>query len=99
MRIKANNRLYEEAEHLLTRPVGRPSLKPRCSVLRFFYRAASRRRSRRVVAKIEWHQDGLFPRMGFIITPGSGYRRSELFFSQREGDESMGESQSLPRRR
>ena len=29
MRIKANNRLYEKVEHFMTKPVSRPSLKPK----------------------------------------------------------------------
>ena len=34
----------------------------------FRYRAASWDIARRVVAKIEWHEGELFPRMGFIVT-------------------------------
>lgn len=68
MRIKANNRLAEEIEHLTVRPVGRPSLKPKVFFHDFTYRAASWRSSRRVVAKIEWHAGELFPRIGFIVT-------------------------------
>lgn len=29
MRVKANHRLYNHVDHLMTRPVGRPSLKPK----------------------------------------------------------------------
>ena len=29
IRLKANNNLYHEIEHLMTRPVGRPSRKPK----------------------------------------------------------------------
>jgi hypothetical protein len=68
IRIKANNNLYREIEHLLTRPVGRPPKKPRIFYHSFSYRAASWTRSRRVVAKVEWHQGELFPRVGFIVT-------------------------------
>jgi hypothetical protein len=68
MRIKANNRLYEHVDHLMTRPVGRPSAKPKVFYHDFSYRAKSWRRQRRVIAKIEWHQGELFPRVGFIIT-------------------------------
>jgi hypothetical protein len=68
IRIKANNNLYREIEHLLTRPVGRPPKKPRIFYHSFSYRAASWDRSRRVVAKVEWHQGELFPRIGFIVT-------------------------------
>jgi hypothetical protein len=68
IRIKANNNLYREIEHLLTRPVGRPPRKPRVFYHSFSYRAASWTKSRRVVAKVEWHQGELFPRVGFIVT-------------------------------
>jgi len=68
IRLKANNNLYREIEHLLTRPVGRPPKKPRVFYHSFSYRAASWTRSRRVVAKVEWHQGELFPRVGFIVT-------------------------------
>ena len=68
IRIKANSRLYEEIDHLTVRPVGRPSAKPKVLFHSFSYRAKSWKRSRRVVAKIEWHQGELFPRTGFIVT-------------------------------
>jgi hypothetical protein len=68
IRIKANARLYDKIEHLLTRPVGRPPKKPRVFYHDFSYRAASWNKSRRVVAKVEWHQGELFPRVGFIVT-------------------------------
>ena len=68
IRLKANNRLQEEIDHLMVRPVGRPSLKPKVFFHDFSYRAKSWKRSRRVVAKIEWHAGELFPRTGFIVT-------------------------------
>ncbi len=34
----------------------------------FKYRAASWKKLRRVVAKVEWHSGDLFPRVGFIVT-------------------------------
>jgi len=34
----------------------------------FSYQAQSWNRSRRVVAKVEWHKGELFPRVGFIVT-------------------------------
>ena len=34
----------------------------------FSYRAQSWSKPRRVVAKIEWHQGGLYPRVGFLVT-------------------------------
>jgi len=68
IRLKANAVLEREIEHLLTRPVGRPSHKPKVFYHSFQYQAKSWQHSRRVVAKIEWHQGELFPRVGFIVT-------------------------------
>jgi len=49
--IKATGRLYERVEHPTTRPVGRPSLKPKVFCHDFFYRVKSLRRPRRIIAK------------------------------------------------
>jgi len=68
IRIKANAVLEREIEHLLTRPVGRPSRKPKVFYHSFQYQAKSWHQPRRVVAKVEWHQGELFPRVGFIVT-------------------------------
>ena len=68
IRIKANAVLEREIEHLLIRPVGRPSRRPKVFYHRFQYRAKSWHQPRRVVAKVEWHQGELFPRVGFIVT-------------------------------
>jgi hypothetical protein len=68
IRLKANAILEREIGHLLTRPVGRPSHRPKIFYHSFQYRAKSWKRSRRVVAKIEWHAGELFPRVGFIVT-------------------------------
>ena len=54
---------------ITTRPVGRP---PKSGVkvrhFEFYYRAGSWKKRRRVVCKVEWHNDELFPRVGFIVT-------------------------------
>ena len=68
IRIKANAVLERESEHLLTRPVGRPSRRPKVFYHSFQYQAKSWHQPRRVVAKVEWHQGELFPRVGFIVT-------------------------------
>lgn len=68
IRIKANAVLEREIEQLLTRPVGRPSHKPKVFYHSFRYQAKSWQRERRVVAKVEWHAGELFPRVGFIVT-------------------------------
>jgi hypothetical protein len=48
--------------------VGLPPNKPNIWYNSFMYLAASWNNPRRVVAKVEWHKDGLFPRVGFIVT-------------------------------
>jgi len=68
IRLKGNNILQSHIEHLLTRPVGRPPKKPIVQYHSFRYQAASWKQSRRVVAKVEWHEGELFPRVGFIVT-------------------------------
>jgi hypothetical protein len=68
IRLKGNQILYDKIEHLLTRPVGRPPKQPIILYQSFRYQAASWKIPRRVVAKVEWHIDELFPRVGFIVT-------------------------------
>jgi hypothetical protein len=66
--LPGNDALQRDIEHLLTRPVGRPSNTPVVWYAGFFYQAKSWNRARRVVAKVEWHSGELFPRVGFIVT-------------------------------
>jgi hypothetical protein len=68
IRLKANPVLHRHIKHRLTRPVGRPPKKPQVFYESFSYQAGTWDRPRRVVAKIEWHQGELFPRLGFIVT-------------------------------
>jgi len=68
IRLPANDALQRDIEPLLTRPVGRPSNAPVVWYAGFLYQAKSWDRARRVVAKVEWHQGELFPRVGFIVT-------------------------------
>lgn len=68
IRLPANQNLQRAIEHLLTRPVGRPSRVPKRIYESFTYQAKSWDTARRVVAKVEWHQGELFPRVGFIVT-------------------------------
>ena len=68
IRLISNAILHNKIEHLLTRPVGRPPKQPIVLYESFQYQAASWDKSRRVVAKIEWHAGELFPRVGFIVT-------------------------------
>jgi hypothetical protein len=69
----------------MTRPVGRPSLKPKVFYHDFSYRARSWRRSRRVIAKIEWHAGELFPRVGFIVTNLSAQAEKVVRFYNKRG--------------
>jgi hypothetical protein len=68
IRLKANAVLERNVAHLLKRPVGRPSKRPKVLYHSFRYRAKSWDRARRVVAKVEWHAGELFPRVGFVVT-------------------------------
>jgi hypothetical protein len=84
IRLKSNGLLEREIEHLLKRPVGRPPEKPIVLFHDFHYRAASWDRARRVVAKVEWHRDELFPRVGFIVTNlGGGAAPVTWFYNGR----------------
>ena len=62
IRLPANQVLQREIGHLLTRPTEWPSRKPIVSYHDFTYQAQSWNVSRRVVAKMQWHQGELFPR-------------------------------------
>ena len=53
---------------MLVRPAEWPSRKPIVCYHDFTYQAQSWSVPRRVVAKVEWHQGELFPRLGFIVT-------------------------------
>jgi hypothetical protein len=85
IRIKSNAVLEREIEHLLTRPVGRPSHKPKVFYHSFQYQAKSWQRARRVVAKIEWHAGELFPRVGFIVTNLSKHSKNVVKFYNGRG--------------
>ena len=68
IRLPTNEVLQREITHLLVRPTEWPSQKPIVSYHDFAYQAQSWDVPRRVVAKVEWHQGELFPRVGFIVT-------------------------------
>jgi hypothetical protein len=64
--------------------VGRPPHDVRRYYASFSYQAASWTRSRRVVAKVEWHPGELYPRVGFIVTNMTRPpERVTLFYNQR----------------
>jgi len=85
IRLPANDVLQKEIEHLLTRPVGRPSKKPIIWYDDFMYQAASWDKLRRVVAKVEWHQGELFPRVGFVVTNMSAHAEGVVHFYNGRG--------------
>ena len=85
IRLKASPILQEHITHLLTRPVGRPPKGPQRFYHSFVYQAQSWDRSRRVVAKVQWHQGELFPRVGFIVTNLGGGAKPVVDFYNRRG--------------
>ena len=85
IRIPANENLERDIAELLPRPVGRPSIRPLVGYKSFLYQAASWRKARRVVAKVEHHQGELFPRVGFIVTSLSLPSRAVVRFYNKRG--------------
>jgi hypothetical protein len=85
IRIPSNDSLERDINELLTRPVGRPSVKPLVEYKSFLYQAASWNKARRVVAKVEHHQGELFPRVGFIVTNLSLPSRAVVRFYNKRG--------------
>jgi hypothetical protein len=84
IRLPANPVLQHRIGYLLKRPVGRPPHEVRRYYARFSYRAQSRDKSRRVVAKVEWHPNELYPRVGFIVTNlARSAERVVAFYNQR----------------
>jgi Transposase DDE domain group 1 len=51
----------------------------------FLYQAASWKRARRVVAKVEFHYGELFPRVGFIVTNLETPSRAVVRFYNKRG--------------
>ena len=85
IRLPLNDVLQRLIQHLLTRPVGRPPRKPIVLYGDFMYQAASWDKPRRVVAKVEWHQGELFPRVGFIVTNMSARAKGVVHFYNGRG--------------
>ncbi len=85
IRLKANPILQEQITHLLKRPGGRPPRKPQRFFHSFEYQAQSWDRPRHVVAKVEWHQGELFPRVGFIVTNLGGAAQHVVHFYNQRG--------------
>jgi hypothetical protein len=85
IRLPANEVLQEHVGHLLKRPVGRPPKKPIVWYHDFQYQAKSWNQPRRVIAKVEWHREELFPRVGFIVTNLSAKPKGVVHFYNRRG--------------
>jgi hypothetical protein len=85
IRLPANELLQEHIKHLLKRPAGRPPKKPIIQYHDFQYQAKSWDHPRRVVAKVEWHQGQLFPRVGFVVTNLSANPEGVVHFYNRRG--------------
>ena len=85
IRLPANRIPQERIGYLLTRPVGRPPNEVRRSYANFTYQAGSRTRPRRVVAKVEWHPDELYPRVGFIVANMARQAENVVAFYNKRG--------------
>ena len=84
IRLKSNQVLARHIEHLLTRPEIDVNGKPDVRYHDFEYQAGSWSKSRRVVAKVTWFADRLFPAVGFIVTNLNwAPRRVTHFYNQR----------------
>jgi hypothetical protein len=82
---RPNQVLQERIGYLLERPVGRPPKKPIVSYASFRYQAKGWTKARRVVAKVEWHQAELYPRVGFIVTDLARSAKWVVKFYNRRG--------------
>jgi hypothetical protein len=84
IRLPANTVLQNRIGHLLKGPVGRPPHEVRRYFASFRYQARSWNKPRRVVAKVEWHPNELYARVGFIVTNlARPAKRVVAFYNQR----------------
>ena len=77
--------MSEKVEECTKRPVGRPGKKPLIKYLSFHYQAASWKKVRRVVVKIEHHRGELFLRIGYIVTNLKWDNRRVVKFYNKRG--------------
>jgi hypothetical protein len=86
IRLRSNDVLQREVEHLLTRPQGRPPKGPLVRYAGFRYKAASWDCARRVVAKSTINPGELFAEIHFIVTNSTAPDK-EIFrrYGQRRG--------------
>jgi len=85
IRLPANDVLYREIVHLMTRPVRRPPRAPIVLYHEFQYQAVAWSRKRREIAKVEWHRGELFPRVGFLVTNLSWTAKNVVRFYNHPG--------------
>jgi hypothetical protein len=85
IRLPTNKVLQERISYLLNRPVGRPPNEVRRYHASFSYQAATWDKSRRVIAKVEWHPGELYPRAGFIVTNMSRPAENVVAFYNKRG--------------
>jgi hypothetical protein len=85
IRLPANRILQERIGYRLKRPVGRPPNEVGRSYANFTYQAGSWSKPRRVIAKVEWHPDELYPRVGFIVTNMSRPAENVVAFYNKRG--------------
>jgi hypothetical protein len=84
IRIKGNQKLYDQVAFLSRRRPGRPPNHVVRRYTSFHYRAKSWSKACRVVAKVEFQSGELFPRVGFIVTNRSlPNERVLAFYNQR----------------
>ena len=65
--------------------MGRPPNEARRSYANFTHQAGSWTKSRRVVAKVEWHPGELYPRVGFIVTNMAWAAENVVAFYNKRG--------------
>ena len=97
MRLPGNEVLQREIAPLLRRPVGRTPKHPVIRYDDFWYQAGSWNRARRVVAKVEWRQGELFPRVGFIVTNISAGPEGVVHFYNGRGTAEQWIKEGAPR--
>jgi hypothetical protein len=84
IRFPANRVLQDRIGYLLKRPVGRLPHEVRRYFASLGYQAQSWKKSRRVMAKVEWHPGEPYPRVGFIVTNlARPAERVMAFYNQR----------------
>ena len=85
IRLPANAVLNREIDHLMKPPAGRPPAPPIVYLHHLHYQAGSWNKLRTVVAKVQWHRDELFARIGVVMTNMCGGANPIIDFYNRRG--------------